>query len=270
MIKISHEVPKALLEWSLDVNDYDYILPYFYKRSSDYAAFYQTAKSNGRFSILDNGLFEGETYSNLELVCLINELKPDIFIVPDEWNNSDATYKHAEKWSDLSNKLNLDTDLMIVLQGERFEEMFQLLYKCYQLGYRHFAVNHSSKAYDSHFQHNNPDVSKMMGRINFINYIQRRSTIPEECYFHLLGCTLPQEFMYYKGYDFIKSVDTSNPIILGLENILYSQFGQLVKPDLKMAHYFNWERSNLGGDEIGDLEMDTIQKNINTFKQMFL
>ena len=34
---------------------------------------------------------------------------------------------------------------------------------------------------------------------------------------HLLGCNLPQEYLYYKDFPFIETIDTSNPIIHGLE-----------------------------------------------------
>jgi hypothetical protein len=39
-MKISHEVPLELLEWSKTTNDYEYILPYFYKRYPEYKEFY--------------------------------------------------------------------------------------------------------------------------------------------------------------------------------------------------------------------------------------
>ena len=42
---------------------------------------------------------------------------------------------------------------------------------------------------------------------------------------HLLGCALPQEFGYYSDFPFIESIDTSNPIIHGLEWIKYNKLG---------------------------------------------
>ena len=45
--------------------------------------------------------------------------------------------------------------------------------------------------------------------------------------------------MYYKGYDFIKSVDTSNPILLGAKQELYSELGMLHKPNETMKEFFN-------------------------------
>ena len=235
-MKISHEVPLQLLPWSKTINDYEYVLPYFYYRSPEYKEFYLQCKEEGRFSILDNGLFEGETYTTEQLIDLNNELKPDIFIVPDEWNDFHKTYSHAKKWSEVS--INPETKLMVVLQGEKFDEI-RLLYKlCYDLGYRHFALNHSSTSYHKIFPHKNKLVSKMMGRIQLVNFMSElfdRNNI----YVHLLGCSLPQEFMYYEGYEFIRSVDTSNPILLGAKQELYSELGMLHKPNETMKEFFD-------------------------------
>jgi hypothetical protein len=235
-IKISHEVPLQLLPWSKTINDYEYVLPYFYYRSPEYKEFYLQCKQEGRFSILDNGLFEGETYTTEQLVDLNNELKPDIFIVPDEWNDFHKTYSHAKEWSELS--INPETKLMVVLQGEKFDEI-RLLYKlCYDMGYRHFALNHSSSSYLKAFPHKNKLVSKMMGRIQLVNFMYE-SFDRSDAYVHLLGATLPQEFMYYKGYKFIKSVDTSNPILVGAKKETYPMFGLLDKPKETMKEFFD-------------------------------
>jgi hypothetical protein len=61
----------------------------------------------------------------------------------------------------------------------------------------------------------------------------------DDIYVHLLGATLPQEFMYYKGYDFIKSVDTSNPILVGAKKETYPMFGLLDKPKETMKEFFD-------------------------------
>lgn len=236
-MKISHEVPLELLSWSKTVNDYEYILPYFYLRYPEYKAFYLQCKEEGRFSILDNGLFEGETYSTNALLELIGLLNPNIFVVPDEWDSWSKTYEHAQEWSKLKDKLLPNTNLMIVLQGEDFNEIKRLYKWCYDLGYRYFALNHSSSAYSKLFPHKNRLVSKMMGRIQMVHLMS--NVFADDVYVHLLGASLPQEFMYYEGYDFLKSVDTSNPILVGANKETYGDFGSmLTKPKDKMEKFF--------------------------------
>ena len=51
---------------------------------------------------------------------------------------------------------------------------------------------------------------------------------------HLLGCALPQEFGYYCDFPFIESIDTSNPIIHGIEGIKYNSVGLLTKSSTKI------------------------------------
>jgi hypothetical protein len=235
-MKISHEVPLELLSWSKTVNDYEYILPYFYLRYPEYKAFYHQCKEEGRFSILDNGLFEGETYTTDALLNLIGLLNPDIFVVPDEWNDYMKTFEHAKEWA-IYNNHNPSTNLMIVLQGEDFSEIKRLYKWCYDLGYRYFALNHSSVAYEKLFPHKNMLVSKMMGRIQMVHLMSE--VFHDDVYVHLLGASLPQEFMYYEGYDFLKSVDTSNPILVGANKETYGSFGgMLTKPKDKMEKFF--------------------------------
>jgi hypothetical protein len=256
-MKISHEVPLELLSWSKTVNDYEYILPYFYLRNAEYREFYLQCKAEGRFSILDNGLFEGETYTTEALVDLIYETKPNIFVVPDEWNDWSKTYEHAQEWIKLKEQVSINTNLMIVLQGETFEEIKRLYKFCYNLGYRYFALNHSSIAYNALYPHKNNLVSKMMGRIQAVHLFSQ--FITDDVYIHLLGASLPQEFMYYNGYDFIKSVDTSNPILIGANKKTYDKFGMLTKPKDKMEVYF--EQDMLPN-------MNFITENVKEFRQI--
>ena len=85
MIKICHESPLCLLEESLKYNDYQYVLPFFWDRFTEYKEFMlDYRKHKDSFIILDNGLFEGEVPTHQELINIIYEIKPDIFIVPDE------------------------------------------------------------------------------------------------------------------------------------------------------------------------------------------
>jgi len=74
--------------------------------------------------------------------------------------------------------------------------------------------------------------------MEFIRRLVQTDTIRTDVYHHLLGCSLPQEFMAYKEWKFIKSVDTSNPILVGAEGIRYTDSGITFKPKEKLEHYF--------------------------------
>jgi len=269
MIKISHESPLCLLEESLNYNDYQYVLPFFWDRFPKYKEFMlDYRKHKGSFIILDNGLFEGEVPTHQELINMIYQIKPDIFIVPDEWNDIDKTHVNAKYWMGLkrSGVLPEETELMVVLQGKTFSELKRLYIQCIDLGYNHFALNHSSVAYDSIFgedqeSYNNELARKSSGRIQLVQELVDEKIMKPYHYIHLLGCSLPVEFLYYqpKLARYINSLDTSNPIIAGiLEHKYISRIGLLDKPKQKMESFFD---KNLESTQI-----DIILENINKFK----
>lgn len=255
MIKISHESPLALLEDSLLYNDYQYILPYFWDRYPQYKEF---MKNYNGFKILDNGLFEGEVPTIQELRNLINEVEPNIFITVDEWNDSMITLKNAKYWMGLKNSgvLPEKTELMVVLQGKSFSEMELLYRQCVDLGYTHFAFNHSSIAYINEIN----DLVK--GRKSLITKLFMNNIIKPNHYIHLLGATDVREFSFYEEYfpSKINSVDTSSPIIKGIEREIYTDDNYHIKSSNKMEVYFDKEL---------DLDQEfCILENIKQFKKI--
>jgi len=259
-MKISHEVPLSLLEKSLMFNDYQYVLPHLIDKYNEYKLFMlEYRDQENSFMIMDNGLFEGVTHTTEDLIEKINLTKPDIFITPDAWNNPHTTYKNAKYWvNTLKSQLPSTTNLMVVLQGKTIEEITNLYDKCIDLGIKYFAFNHSSEAYQRLFNHPNKLVNQMMGRIEVINSLKKQGHIQNNHYVHLLGASLPQEFIYYKGFDWINSVDTSSPIINGALDIPYEEYGLLTKPTNKIEEFFEDSLEN----QIGNITF-----NINKFKE---
>lgn len=250
-MRISHEVPLSLLERSKHFNDYDYCLPHLLDKYEQYKNFYLQAKQDERFIIMDNGLFEGVTHTTEDLIEKINLIKPDIFIVPDEWNDSTITYKNAKYWMNvIKPQLPAETKLMVVMQGKMANQIESLYQNCVDLGYTHFAFNHSSVAYQNIFRHPNPLVNQMLGRTYMITNLKHDNVIKDSHYIHLLGASLPQEFLNYNTsyFNFIKSVDTSSPIINGILGIHYDDYGLTTKPSNKIEEFFeNTFEDNMGG-----------------------
>lgn len=258
-MKVSHELPIDLLHKSYEWNDYDYCLPHLIDKFERYRLFFQKARLDKRFIIMDNGLFEGVTHTMDDLFDKIWMIHPTVFIVPDAWNDSTTTLRNAKHWM-LNHKTNLpvETSLMAVCQGESIGELISVYQTLVDLGYKHIAFNHSSIAYTNQYPDHKKVFGQMYGRIELIRRLMETDTARTDVYHHLLGCSLPQEVMAYTQFDWIKSIDTSNPIIVGSEGIRYGDNGIEFKPTKKIEDLFE---VNLEG------KMEDIIFNVEKFKK---
>jgi hypothetical protein len=258
-MKVSHELPIDLMQHSYEWNDYEYCLPHLIDKYERYRLFFQKARLDQRFIIMDNGLFEGVTHTTEDLLDKIYLVKPNIFIVPDEWNNSTATLRNAKHWMlNYKNRVPEDTQFMAVCQGKTIEELVLTYQMLVDLGYKHIAFNHSSIAYQDIYPMNQPLFTQMYGRIELIRMLIEKDIVRKGLYHHLLGCSLPQEFLAYSEIKWITSVDTSNPIIVGSEGVRYGDNGIEYKPKTKIEELFEVDLSE---------RMDDIKFNINKFKE---
>ena len=258
-VKVSHEVPIALLGTSKEFNDYDYCLPHLLDRHRSYEEYFRQAKAEGRYIIMDNSLHElGEAYDTKRLLHWVTELEPDEFIVPDVWENADASVRNAKAWASV--ELPENTTKVAVVQGKSYID-FATGYQRYKwLRYEKIAFSYGASWFQETFQHPNSDVAKMMGRLKTITNLYKNNIISDFDRVHLLGCNLPQAFLYYKDFPFIESIDTSNPIIHGLKGKQYKSFGLLEKESTKI-------------DQIGLVHLDQevlydINYNLNQFKRL--
>ena len=256
-MKISHELPLSLFPYSVDWNDYEYCLPHLLDKHPEYKEYFLQAGKDGRFIICDNGLFEGVTHTTQDLLEKIDLIKPNIFIVPDEWNERDITAKNAKHWTQY--KLPFKTKLMVVLQGKTVNEIHTLYQQCVDLGYTHFAFNHSSIVYQELGGSENKLANQSVGRVLLIQYLLTQNVIKDHHYIHLLGASTPQEFTYYRDAqpNLINSVDTSNPIICGALGIRYGEVGLLDKPSNKIEEFMEQNLED---------KLEDIIFNVNAFK----
>jgi hypothetical protein len=261
MIKVSHELPLCLMSHDRELNDYDFCLPTYWFKSEEYKQYFLKAKTAGRFIIADNGLFEGDSFTEKQLIEFVNELQPDIFVIPDVWNDAFQSYRNAKYWQNVvSHYLPKKTKLMAVIQCTDYTIGSSLYQEYIDLGIRHIAFNHSSVAYQQFFPHKNISVSKMMGRIYFINKLMENNIIDLSAHHHLLGCAIPDEFKYYgPGYEFIKTLDTSNPVVWGCKGYSYDDvIVSVMKPSEKIEEFFH--------EDLDSMFRELIFDNIKKFK----
>jgi hypothetical protein len=233
MFKVSHELPINMLDRSFEINDYEYCLPHLLDQNEAYRKHFEDAKESGSYIIMDNSLHElGKAYDTDRLLHWIDVLEPNEFIVPDVWQDQTATLVNSKHW--MSVELPENTTKVAVVQAKSYHEA----YECYDIlktqGYEKIAFSYGADWYCDEFPHPNPLVGKMMGRIMTISKMYKSGLINKNDRVHLLGCALPQEFGYYADFPFIESIDTSNPIIHGLQGVKYNSLGLLNKESIKI------------------------------------
>ena len=255
---VSHEVPRCLLTASPEFNDYDYLLPHLLDQDEEYLQYFRDAKKKGRYIIMDNSLHElGEAYDDKRLRYWINELEPDEFIVPDVWMDCHKTASQAKYWKQFTYPDN--TKITAVIQGKNKNEAYLCANLLQTLGYKKLCVSYGATWYNDFFPHSNPDMGKALGRVRFVQGLLNLSSM-YDTKFHLLGCSIPQEFGWYDNHPKIESIDTSNPIMAALDGTRYTEQGLTTKPKANMNDNFEID--------FKDVDYETILHNTTLFREI--
>lgn len=223
MKKIAHEAPKSLFSFVKNRTDIDYFLVHLFETDPEYFALAKESVKQGREVILDNSIFElGKAFDSKRFAYWIKQLEPTWYIVPDVLEDMEGTKESMELW--IRDYSHLPGKKIGVIQGKTYEE----LRKCYVFMDRvaevdMIAISFDYSYYRSSAPHPNQAVSWMLGRIKLLGDFWRDSIISTCKKHHLLGCALPQEGLYYGDYEWIYSIDTSNPIVHGLRGIRYQE-----------------------------------------------
>ena len=264
-MKVSHEVPRCLLTASQEFNDYDYCLPHLLDQDEEYKQYFFDAKKSGRYIIMDNSLHElGVAYKYDRLRHWIKELEPNEFIVPDVWMNCHQTVAQAKYWKQFSGTFP-ETKFTAVIQGEDKNQAYLCASLLANLNYKKLCVSYGATWYNDFFPHTNVDMGKALGRVRFVQGLFKLDQL-KDIKFHLLGCSIPQEFGWYDDQDFVKrieSIDTSNPVMAALDGTLYSSNGMNYKPNANMNDFFDIKFEDI--DYLMVLHNTTLFREINGF-----
>ena len=250
---ISHEVPVSLLNRSREFNDYDYCLVHFLPQYEEYKEYYFNSVKAGRHVLLDNSIFElGKAYNSDKFATWIEKLQPTEYIIPDVLDDSDETVKKLNDW--LTTYKGLPGKTIGVVQGESYEDAEQCYLEIVDKVDK-VAFSFDSCFYDKFFYDGgilNKYERMMFGRIFMLDKLMQEGILDTTKPTHLLGASLPQEFLYYRGLEFIETIDTSNPIAHGIKGIKYEPWGLLDKAG-SMAEFI----------EVEDFDLDVVMYNVN-------
>lgn len=260
MIKIFHEVPNSFFLRNQMVTDGDYCLVHLLEQNSTYRDLFYQAVADGREVILDNSLYElGKSFDKGRYINWIAKLNPTWYIIPDTLNDSRQTYEQYVDWFNTPEVKDLKSKPIGVLQGKNLLEIADLFTR-YIFSCEMIALPFGLEMYENELGPN-MEIRRMKGRIKLIQQLDRifnlrTGNTPN---IHLLGCYLPQEGLAYRDYPKIYSVDSSNPIIAGMEGRKYDLHGLGEKSKTKLHTLMN--------EEIPSSNLENILYNINLFRQ---
>ena len=261
MIKIAHEAPLDIFDEVQSKTDYDYALVHLLEQNSRYRDTFVNAIRKGREVILDNSIFElEEAFEADRFAIWVERLKPTWYIVPDALEDAEKTMQQAANW--FKNYSHVPGKSIGVVQGKTYQEIKD----CYRAmdeiaNVDMIAISFDYSYYTESCPHPNKYVSWMLGRVKLIGDLVKDGTINKGKPHHLLGCGLPQEFSFYKhdDYNFIYSLDTSNPVVHGIKNIPYTQEGLWSKESQKLHELIDYPLDNL--------DINLILSNIKQFRK---
>lgn len=260
MIKIAHEAPIDIFDEVQRLTDYDYALVHLLEENGRYRDTFENAVKKGREVILDNSIFELEEAFEADRFALwVERLKPTWYIVPDALENAEKTMQQAANW--FKNYSHVPGKSIGVVQGKTYQEIRD----CYRAmdeiaNVDMIAISFDYSYYRESCPHPNKYVSWMLGRVKLLGDLERDNIINKDKPHHLLGCGLPQEFSFYKhaDYNWIYSLDTSNPVVHGIKNIPYGPEGLWSKESQKLHELIDYPLENL--------DINLILDNIKSFR----
>lgn len=276
-MKIAHEAPLAIMHDVQLVTDYDYALVHLFEESSAYYDFFFHALREGREVILDNSIFElGHAFNSEKFYDYVRKLCPTWYIIPDVLNDRHGTVDSLRSFIEKYQK-PYGTKTIGVVQGSTVSEVK----KCYQeiaphvdkiafsfdsVAYHEFATGKEQNRYELYCR----------GRQFLLSEMAHAKVIDYDKPHHLLGAALPQEFSFYRyqndmdlrdfdgsylvGFGWIDSVDTSNPVVAGLNGVTYNTEGLQDKIPTKLIEYMY--------DEVTPHQALLIGHNIRTFREI--
>jgi hypothetical protein len=235
-IKISHEVPFSLLDQSLEFNDYQYALPHLLESNEEYRNHFLKCKENGVEIYLDNSLHElGYAMDDVTLIKWMKILEPSTFFIPDVWEEKDASVVNARRWATI--KVPEGVTKCAVVQAKSAHEAMLCTQTYKDLGYKKIAYSYGASYYNEVCPHPNKDLGKAIGRFIVLSSLYEQRILTKFDRVHLLGTASPIEFGMYKNIECIESIDTSNPIMAGIERREYNLIGLDSKPKANMNDF---------------------------------
>lgn len=241
MIKRFHEAPKQIFDDVQYVTDGDYALVNLFAEDHEYYQLFEDAVAKGREVILDNGVFElGKAWNAEDFAGWVEQLRPTWYIVPDVLEDGEATIDSFFRFTNTYKGLH--GKVIGVAQGKDYNDLVNC-YKTIEPFCNMVAIGFDYSWFQDKLMTNSPEKNAMIGRRALLSRLEYEDIVNKNKPHHLLGVMLPQEVKFYheaRGwFDWIYSIDTSNPVVHGLKGIRYTEDGLGFKEKQKLYTMIN-------------------------------
>jgi hypothetical protein len=246
-MKVSHETPVSLLDYSKEYNDFDYCLVHLLHQNAgspqqlDYYNFYKFGRSlYNREVLLDNSIFElGKAFDSAEFHKSVLDIQPNMYIVPDVLEDMAGTVQSFKEFGDKRDDIKnaFQTKTIGAVQGKNWHELKEC-YKFMSDNADMIAISFDFSYYQITGEGKTHLEKWCSGRQRFIQDLINTGAWNWNKPHHLLGCSLAKEFRYYVDRNIcnIVSCDTSNPIVAAIHGLKYdADYGLDNKPSTKLA-----------------------------------
>ena len=242
-MKISFITPEGSLEDFVPMSDLHLIIANFVEKKAKYTKFF---KEREEYVIMDNGLFEVHTAMPAhELLKRAEMVNADEVVAPDVLFDGKETVESAKKF--IMSAMDMEIDMESPFYQPKFHKKFKIMavpqgktpqewVRCYeQLADMNEidVIGLSCLSIPKAFSKISGVKTIMENRLLAIQMLIDEGLIFKDVEYHLLGCGNPLELMYQKQHNWIRSCDTSSPIVHGINDVLYDPYRGLMQPKIQ-------------------------------------
>ncbi|NEP10320.1 MAG: hypothetical protein F6K14_08880 [Symploca sp. SIO2C1] len=244
-IKLAIGSPISMMNELCPLGDIELCFTHLLKENiSVYKKYYFDAKAKGRFVILDNGIMElGYSMPIDDLLLIAFELKSDLVTPPEILGDGASTLKLTYEFIKMfeHRKLYPNTKILGVAHGSTFKNWCNTFQELLQIPYIERIGIPYHIPFDVFTKNTNGDnklKNLVTRRIELCNWIAENHPTAR---IHLFGLAHPGELALQTKHTFIKSIDTSLPIMAAIKNIKYelSDLGPYEKKTLNIKSPYN-------------------------------
>ena len=251
-ILLSCEVPTNFLPTFDKYLDYHFCLAHLVLENEGYRKFYQTSQ---KYKILDNSAFElGVPISNTKLLEAAKLINPQEIVCRDSLGNGAMTIQRTAETLEFFEKRNYNVKFMGVLQATNLKDFTQ----CVRWMQNHpritiLGLNGWPTSINA-FKDSVGTEDPTQCRLAALRYLYTKDFADKPV--HLLGMgNNPIELKAANKYKFVRSCDTSSPVVHGIYGVKFDPNLGLLGPKIK-------EKLNFNLSNLNEIQVKAILSNI--------